>query len=422
MERSIVALVNCGSYDDGEVLSAVKRGIGLLGGIGCFVKQKDETILLKPNALNASDPAKCVITHPAVFRAVCTLFAETGCSLTYGDSPALYSGWGKCGPTMKKCGYMDIARKAGVSMADFDNGEPVSHAAGVSRKVFVIANGVLAADGIVSLPKFKTHALTRITGAVKNQYGCVPGMFKGRYHASFPDVNDFSRLVADITAFVRPRLYIMDAVMAMEGNGPQSGDPRKLGLLLLSRDPVALDAVAARIVGLAPEFVPTCTAGEKAGLGTFDFEKIDCVGDDLQRFAAHDFKVPRQPPVASGGNPLTRAIRSAVTARPTIDPRRCTRCGVCIKTCPVDPKAIGWKKRAAGDRHPPEGGPPYEGGKPPSYRYHECIRCFCCHECCPSRAIVMHTPFLGRFLPVLSYLSLLVVNLREKMERRRQRS
>jgi uncharacterized protein (DUF362 family)/Pyruvate/2-oxoacid:ferredoxin oxidoreductase delta subunit len=407
MMRSVVALVKCETYAREEVAAAVRRGIGLLGGVSHFAA-KNETILLKPNALNASDPDKCVITHPAVFSAVAGLFAETGCRLTYGDSPALYSGWGKCGPTMKKCGYTDIAGLYSMSLADFDNGEPVSHPSGTSRRVFVIANGVRAADGIISLPKLKTHGLMRITGAVKNQFGCVPGIFKGQYHARMPDVFDFAQLLADITAFVRPRLYVMDAVMAMEGNGPQSGDPRKLGLLLLSRDPVALDATAARIVGLAPEFVPTCTAGGKSGLGTFLKENIDLTGDDPELFLAHDFNIPRQPLISAGSNPLTRAIRNAVVSRPVIDATRCTRCGTCVKACPIEPKALYWKKNRA-------------GRLPPAYRYAWCIRCFCCQECCPSRAIRMHTPFLGRFIPVLSYLSLFVTNLLEKKARARTR-
>jgi Pyruvate/2-oxoacid:ferredoxin oxidoreductase delta subunit len=310
---------------------------------------------------------------------------------------------------MKKCGYADAAQNLSVSLADFDTGEPVSHAAGAFRKVFVIANGVRAANGIISLPKLKTHGLMRITGAVKNQYGCVPGLLKGQYHAGAPDVFDFARLIVDITSFVRPRLYIMDAVMAMEGNGPQSGDPRKLGLLLLARDPVALDAVAARIIGLDPVMVPTCTAGEEAGLGTFHLENIDCVGDDPYLFQTRNFDVARQPPVPSGSNPLTRAIRNAVVSRPAIDPALCTRCGTCVKACPVKPKALGWRKNKT-------------GRQPPKYDYAQCIRCFCCQECCPSRAIRMHTPLLGRLMPGLSYLSLLNMNLREKRERARRKA
>ena len=136
--------------------------------------------------------------------------------------------------------------------ADFDHGTSVSYPAGLSSKMLFIANGVLEADGVISLPKLKTHSLVTMTCAIKNQFGCVPGFTKGEYHARYPDVYDFSRLLADITGFVRPRLYITDAIWAMEGNGAQSGDPKPLQCLLLSSDPVALDTIACRLMDCPP--------------------------------------------------------------------------------------------------------------------------------------------------------------------------
>jgi uncharacterized protein (DUF362 family)/NAD-dependent dihydropyrimidine dehydrogenase PreA subunit len=398
-KRSTVALVQCGSYAEEEVLAAVQRGAGLLGGMGKFALA-GETVLVKPNVLVAAPPEQCVTTHPAVFKAVCVCLLETGCRVVFGDSPALYSGWGKCGPTMRKAGLTAIAESLGVACADFENGTLVTNKNGASHKLFVIADGVLAASGVVSVPKLKTHGLTRITGAVKNQFGCVPGSYKGQYHARAPNVHDFSRLLADITAFVKPRLYVMDAVMAMEGNGPQNGDPRSLGLLMLSYDPVALDAIACKIIGLDPEFVPTCAAGEKAGLGTWRLDRIDCVGDDIANFITPDFKVTRLPAVSIPDNPATRAIRNLLVTRPVIHSAACTWCGSCISACPVEPRALDWG--SAGK------------ARPPIYKYNRCIRCFCCQEICPSGAIRIKTPLLGRLMPVASYLSLLISNIRAK--------
>jgi uncharacterized protein (DUF362 family)/ferredoxin len=395
-KRSTVALVRCGSYAEGEVLAAVKRGAGLLGGMGKFASP-GETVLVKPNVLLAALPEQCVTTHPAVFKAVCMCLLETGSRVVFGDSPAFYSGWGNFGPAMRKAGLTAIAESLGVAYADFENGTLVTNKNGASHKLLVIANGVLAAQGVVSLPKLKTHGLTRITGAVKNQFGCVPGAHKGQYHARVPNVHDFARLLADITAFVKPRLYVMDAVMAMEGNGPQNGDPRRLGLLMLSTDPVALDAIACRIIGLDPGFVPTIAAGEQAGLGTSRYDRIDCVGDGVATFVAPGFKVTRQPAVSVPDNPALRTIRNALVARPVIAPARCTRCGACISACPVQPRALGW------------GSAPTM--RPPVYKYSRCIRCFCCHEICPFGAIHIKTPLLGRLLPVAAYLSLLISNI-----------
>ena len=79
----------------------------------------------------------------------------------------------------------------------------------------------LAADGIVSLPKLKTHGMVRVTGAVKNQFGCIPGLLKGEFHARMPDVDLFGQLLVDLNLYLRPRLFVMDGIIAMEGNGPR---------------------------------------------------------------------------------------------------------------------------------------------------------------------------------------------------------
>ncbi len=404
LPQSTVACVACRSYDDGAVFAAVKRGIDLLGGAALFAKAH-ETVLVKPNALNATDPALCVVTHPAVFKAVCAVLKTTGCKLTYGDSPALYSGWGKCGPTMKKCGYFEIARDFGMAMADMDNGETVAAGENAAYKSFVIAKGVLESDGVVSVAKLKTHGLTRMTGAVKNQYGCVPGLYKGQYHARIPDVMEFSKLLSDITAFVGPRLYVLDGITAMEGNGPQSGDPRHLGVLLFSTDPCACDSVAARIIGLSPELVPTNVAHANAGRGNYLPQSITIVGDDVTPLITPDFAVSRAPAVAVGPNRIMRMVKNALVPRPVINASQCTKCGNCIRSCPVSPKAVDWKEQGVKN--------------PPKYRYGRCIRCFCCQECCPSRAIRIQTPFLGKLLPVLSYISLFAMNVRMKREKRK---
>jgi ferredoxin len=301
---------------------------------------------------------------------------------------------------MRKAGFLAVAENLGIVCADFENGTLVTNKNGMSHKLFVIANGVLAASGVVSVPKLKTHGLTRITGAVKNQFGCVPGTYKGQYHARAPNVHDFSRLLADITAFVKPRLYVMDAVMAMEGNGPQNGDPRRLGLLMLSSDPVALDAIACKIIGLNPGFVPTCAAGEEAGLGTWRIDRITCVGDDIADFATPDFKVTRLAAVSIPDNPATRTLRNLLVTRPAIHAAACTRCGNCISACPVEPRALDWGRLGK--------------ARPPVYKYNKCIRCFCCQEICPAGAVRIKTPLLGRLMPVAAYLSLWISNIRAK--------
>ncbi len=377
MNKTKVAVIRCDTYDDDQVLKAIKTGIDLLGGISVFAKP-GERIVMKPNILIGTDPDKGVTTHPAVFKAVGKLLRDAGASVYYGDSP----GFGKSEPNLRRSGLKQVGEELGFILADFDSGRPVSHKNALLVKKFVIANGVLDSDGLVSLPKLKTHGLVRFTGAVKNQFGCVPGLLKSQYHVKLPDPYDFAAMLVDLNTLIEPRLYVMDGIRAMEGNGPRSGKLKYLNVLLLSIDPIALDATACRIIDLDPEVVPTFKPGEKAGLGTYHIENIELVGESVESFLDPGFEVNRTPPVHSSGGRFRTFIKNRITQRPVIDKAKCTSCGICVKMCPVEPKAVDWYK---GDH-----------SKPPKHDYDRCIRCYCCQETCPEGAIFIDSPLLGR--------------------------
>ena len=374
MPFSRVAVVRCASYDPAEVDAAVTRALALLGGAGAFVRA-GERIVLKPNLLVASAPEKAVTTHPAVFAAVARALASAGATLAWGDSPGFGSGEG----AGRKAGIAHVAASLGIPIADFARGREVPFTDGALIKRFNIAEGVLAADGLVSLPKLKTHALTRMTGAVKNQFGCVPGMLKGEFHTKMPDVERFCQMLVDLNRLLAPRLTVMDAVVAMEGNGPRGGDPREVGVLVVSADPVAVDAVGCRIMALDPALVGTCVWGERLGLGTMS--DIELVGDEVPVIA--DFVVNRAAVSTTRGigSPLGKRL---LAPRPFIIGERCTRCGTCVSVCPVDPKAVDW--------------PDQDRSRVPVHDYSRCIRCYCCQEMCPERAIEVMTPPLGRLI------------------------
>jgi uncharacterized protein (DUF362 family)/Pyruvate/2-oxoacid:ferredoxin oxidoreductase delta subunit len=398
LERSIVALVRCESYGPEETIAAVERGFELIGGVSQFVENNKKRVLLKPNVLWGVDPQNCVTTHPSVFKAVAMVLKAGGAELLYGDSPAGITG---VASSLKKAGLSEVANEMNIKLADFENGRSVIFESGRSGKNLFVANAVFECDSIVSLPKLKTHGLTRMTGAIKNQFGCIPGMTKGEYHARFPDVYEFSNLLVDVTQLVSPKLYIMDAVFAMEGNGPQSGTPRKCGLLLFSTDPVALDTVACQIIDLNPEFVPTIAAGVSAGVGNSSLDKIEVVGDPLEQFICNDFDAVRKPPVKVPRNRLFFEIRNHFTSRPVADKSLCIRCGRCVEACPVEPKAVVLGKRA----------------QKPGYNYRRCIRCFCCQEVCPAKAISSGDGVLKKLFPFASFFALLLSNYYSKKKR-----
>jgi len=377
MNKSKVALIGCDSYDDEQVYEAVGLGIDLIGGLQSFVKP-GERIVLKPNVLFGADPLRCISTHPSVLKAVSRKLQAAGVLTLYGDS----SGFGGCRINMRRAKLESAADELGILMADFDRGRVVSHREALLNKRFVVANGILDSDGVISLPKLKTHGLTRFTGAVKNQFGCVPGMQKSQFHLKLADPYDFATMLVDLTTLIMPRLYIMDGIMAMEGNGPRSGKPRKVGVLIISTDPVALDAVACKLIDLNPEFVPTSTPGERSGLGTYHDENIEVVGDKLEPLVDEDFEVVRKPPISVKSGLIRTFFKNQVCPRTIINEQLCTNCGTCVKVCPVNPKAVEWRE---GDE-----------SKPPAFNYDRCIRCFCCQELCPDGAIRIKDTLLGK--------------------------
>ncbi len=372
---SQVAVVLCKSYDPEAVETAVEKGINLLGGIDKFLSA-GEKILLKPNMLVGTSPDKGVTTHPSVFRAAAKLCSGTGAVVSYGDSPAP----GNTKSAVKACGYTAAADEFDIQLGDFKNGKEVVYDKGSQNKKFFIADAVLESDGVISLCKLKTHGLEKMTGAVKNQFGCVPGMLKGEYHLKLPDPFSFARMLVDLNSLVNPRLYIMDAIDAMEGNGPRNGQLRRMNLLLFSPDPIALDAVMCRLVDLNPDLLPTNTIGEETGAGSY--HDIEIIGENIKDHVCKDFKVDRSVIRIEGESSALGFLKKLLLSKPVIDDEKCIKCGICVKMCPVENKAVDW----------------FNGDKEtaPQYDYNKCIRCFCCQELCPEGAVFIRKPFLRR--------------------------
>jgi len=378
VSRSTVALVQCDSYDPELVHESLSRGIELLGGLDRFVTP-GEQLLLKPNLLVGADPEEVVTTHPSVLEGVAKLFQEGGATVRFGDSPGMEDP----ARAAEGAGLMEAGMRSGADFVDFSPGKGMENSDGALVSRFPIAQAVHDCDGMINLPKMKTHQLTRITGAVKNLFGCIPGKRKALYHVQFQDPMAFSTLLVELHLLLRPRLHIMDGVVAMEGNGPRGGDPKPLHVLILSDDPVAVDATFCRLVGLDPAFVPTNAIGHRRGLGRFAEDEIAYVGDPLETLIDTDFKVVRKPVYSNASYAHYNIIKNAILPRPVINADDCVRCGRCVEACPVPDKAVRFRD---GRR------------RPPRYDYDACIRCYCCHEMCPEGAIEKKTPLLGRIL------------------------
>jgi uncharacterized protein (DUF362 family)/NAD-dependent dihydropyrimidine dehydrogenase PreA subunit len=375
---SKVALVYCENYNLDDVRRSVKRGLDLLGGVEQF-SRPDEKILVKVNMLVGESPTKCVGPHPTVLHAVLEEFFKTKAAVSFGDSPAFSS----AKTAARQAGLLAVADELKVPLADFETPVTRSYSNTHLIKQFTFAMGVLESDGLISLCKLKTHAMTRLTGAIKNQFGCIPGILKAEFHSKLPNVDLFSQMLVDVNLALKPRLYIMDGIVGMEGNGPQSGTPRPVHVLLFSTDPVALDAAACRIINLDENLVEPIKYGNDFGLGSN--HEIVFVGDSLEEFVVPDFQANRAI-TSTTGKRTSKAgqfFKNQFIPRPVISAEKCTKCGRCVTVCPANPKALSWVN---GEK------------QPPVYDYSQCIRCYCCQELCPHAAITIKVPPLGRLI------------------------
>jgi uncharacterized protein (DUF362 family)/Pyruvate/2-oxoacid:ferredoxin oxidoreductase delta subunit len=370
--RSRVVLALCPDYDHEGVMKAVRMALEALEIEGSI--QKETPVLLKPNLLMPAVAEKCVTTHPAVFSAVGRYFREKGCDVRFGDSP---NGLFKTESVAARSGILEAANTLGIPLADFESGRDVSFPKGIQNRKFHIANGALDAGFLVNLPKMKTHGLMTFTGALKNTFGVIPGGRKAEFHIRLPDAEGMSRMLVDLNAMIPSGLVVMDAVRAMEGNGPSGGSLVDVGLLIASRDPVAVDAVACRIMGLEPSSIHVIRLAEKAGLGNAAEDRIEIVGTPLP--IRKPFALPHGGGGAKVPRFLMRFAKKIIVPRPAISEEKCSRCGSCVKVCPASPKALS-----------------QERDEVPRFDYGICIRCYCCQETCPGSAISIIAPLLSR--------------------------
>ncbi len=373
--KSKVVLLPCGEYDEEKIYSLLKQGLDLLGGVEALIP-KEAKILLKPNLLKKAEVEKAVITHPVIVGAFARILRENGYEhIVLADS----CGHGTTQAVIRGTGMDTYLEKYHIPAIDYSEGVKTAYPQGIQAKEFILPKELLDQDCVISLSKMKTHALERITGAVKNSYGFVYGFHKAKGHTQYPSADSFARMLIDLNKCVAPKLYVMDGIVAMEGNGPGSGDPVPMNVMLMSTDPVALDSVFSCLIYLKPEMVPTNYHGEKMGLGTWKEEKITLMAPDgeismadaVKRYGNPDFNVDRTEVRKNIWTRMAGALK-IFQKKPYIETDKCVRCGICVQSCPVPGKAVDFRKGK---------------DKPPVYDYRKCIRCFCCQEMCPKKAI-----------------------------------
>jgi uncharacterized protein (DUF362 family)/Pyruvate/2-oxoacid:ferredoxin oxidoreductase delta subunit len=319
-------------------------------------------VLIKPNVLRASKAEEHIVTNPSLLRAVVEKVEEMKpAGIIVGDNPGVFD-YGDNENCFRTTGLMEAAkgyyRNLGNTAQNVAFNPDFMPEVGVSKEI-------LDADIVISLPKFKTHGLTVMTGAIKNSYGILPGAQKTRLHRTAGTPERFHEMIVEVFSLRVPDLFIVDAVVGMEGNGPAAPDLRDIGLILAADNAVALDGVIATMMGLDPARLRFLQKAKAMGLGDYDPSKIHIHGELV---VLPDFKLPPLGGEAISGNEVIQELISSKTrVRPHADRDLCTACGACIDQCPVS--ALTMKNDT------------------PEADADICITCFCCQEICPEKAM-----------------------------------
>lgn len=371
-----VSVTLCRTYDAAAVREALIEALSPFGGLN-FIRP-GMRIGIKMNLVTRKNYHAAATTHPVVVAELARLIREHGGEAVIGDSPGgpfsaayLRSLYGPAG--------LSIAEKAGARLNFDTRVEETEFPAGSILKKVTYTGWLADCDAVITCAKLKTHGMLGMTGAVKNQFGIVPGLMKPEFHALYPKVPDFCNMLIDLNEFIRPRLAIIDGIDAMEGNGPSAGTVRHAGCLIASDSVYHADLAMAYMMGLTPGDMPLIHAAYLRGLAPEELSQIDLSGN-VDDFRMHDFQNLPISGVQFGGRDdsvLMQLIRNLLTRRPCVDTRACVGCDLCARNCPVH--AIQMKHV-------------------PKFHLQTCIRCFCCQELCPKEAISVRSALLPRLL------------------------
>jgi len=356
-KKEEVSIVSCNSYNQKEVDKAITKALKDID----FRFAENKRVLIKPNIIGAFHLVKAATTHPSMIEAVCKILKKHNVKIIIAESS-----YANTHAAFKTSGIEKVARKYKAELIDLDEQDLIKIKGKGAFRVFYLPKIFKNIDLFINMPKMKTHSLTKYTGAIKNLYGTVTGGRKRLFHKRFQEMDKFCGMLIDLYEIVKPDLNIMDAVYGMEGNGPTAGDMKKTGLILASRNAVALDIVACDIMGYKQNEVLTNVLAKKRGL----VKSINIIGKKKKI----NYKKPKSMiPVSS----LFRFMSRYMVPKIVLDKEKCILCKTCEKHCPVE--AIHLK--------------PY-----PTINKKKCIRCFCCTEVCPKHALNLEDHIFMRIL------------------------
>jgi uncharacterized protein (DUF362 family) len=266
---------------NGKDLNEVRRMMGelfTLIGPASQIIPPNSRVLIKPN-LTAEENLweKGILTGPVFMQALVEEVQKANpAEVIIAEAIAI-------GLNTKKAfaanGYEEVARVTGARLMDLYDGEfeEIKTPEGGILKSVHVSKEVLRTDFFINAPVLKTHFASTITAAMKNLKGTTTYDEKKRFHYL-----GLNKAVAELNAVLKPHLIVVDALIALEGDGPIAGTPVGLNLLLAGTDAVAVDTIAARIMDIEPTEVLALCLAQGMGYGIWDEKEIQILGRSIK--------------------------------------------------------------------------------------------------------------------------------------------
>ena len=249
----------------------VERAVNLAGGLKHLV---DRPVLIKVNFITRKTWDTGATTDPMLVEALIRILkpltkvaiVESDATLTNADK------------AFEATGMIDVCKEYDVPFINLrrERDRVSVGVSGYDALSEIEFPKIVMESNIISAAKLKTHAETQVTLGMKNMFGLIPDKFKGKYH-----FKGIEKVIVDINSVVKPAFTLIDGFVAMEGRGPVNGDPVKMDLVIAGMDPVATDAVAAKIMGFEPSKIYHIARANERGLGKI--EDIEIVGEPIEK-------------------------------------------------------------------------------------------------------------------------------------------
>jgi uncharacterized protein (DUF362 family) len=299
--KSIVSIVR---IENDKVGVAVEKAIDLLGGIRQVTKGIN-TVMLKPNLVSTQVEAT---TKPVVVRTLAEMMQRAGKEVSIGEGSAAAPKFNVVGSEVfrtrkreildpmqqyvfEQLGYAEMAKALRIPLVNLHSGDLVDVVVpeGFVFDKITLHRSLTQIDLLCSVPMMKTHQLATVTLGMKNLVGAFPGTVyqsvRGHMHdlASKAEPTAASAVVVDMVRANKLGLVVVDGSMAMEGNGPSSGQTFKMNVIVAGTNPLATDMVAANLMGFEPNEIPTFMWANKAGMKPSSVDEIEIRGESLDR-------------------------------------------------------------------------------------------------------------------------------------------